>query len=132
MAMIDEDFRTKLTQLLPAGTPIEKGLVSEEALPTRVYYQVATSNQDTDLDGTQGLSETAFDVECAALSDDATAQTLAAAVKSALNGFHGKFGASSVALGMFVSDHADDYQPRGVDADDGYHVAAFQVTVNHL
>ena len=132
MSLIDEDFRTALVSLLPAGTTIEKGTISDERPTTRVYYQRSQANQDTHLNGDQGLTTTVFDVEVAALADDATAQSLAGTIKAALNGSRGVMGASSSALGVFVADHADDYQPRGVDADDGYCVAAFQVSVIHL
>jgi hypothetical protein len=30
---------------------------------------------------------------------------------------------------MFVSDHTDEYEPRLLDADEGYTIATFQVEV---
>ena len=133
--MIDEDFRTALVGLLPSGTPIEKGVIGDEQTPTRVYYQRSSGNQDVYLDGAPGLTTTVFDVEAAALADDTTVQSLMATIKTMhgypANGVALTHGTSSI-LGIFVADHADDYQPRGVDADDGYVVAAVQISVTHL
>ncbi len=131
MSMIDEDFRTLLAANVPNGTVIEKGTISAEQIPTRVYYQRSAATTDLFLNKSLGITETVFDVEIAARDDDATVQTLADAVKTALNGYQGTTGSTGV-LATFVADHADDYQPRGVDADDGYDVAAFQVTVHSL
>ena len=139
--MIDEDFLYMLQNSItgvPSGTAVEKGVVSEEMPSTRIYFQRSDSEQDLMLNGNQALTTTVFDVEVAALDDNAV-QPLAKSLKDVLNGYMGAFGSNyadtanhSVALGMFVSDHSDDYQPRVVDADDGYHVAAFQTKIIHL
>lgn len=131
MSVIDEDFRTLLAANAPGGTTIEKGTISEEQIPTRVYYQRSAATTDLFLDKSVGITESVFDVEVATLNDDATTQSIAAQIKTALNGYQGTTGSTGV-LATFVADHADDYQPRGVDADDGYTVAAFQVTVHSL
>ena len=148
--MIDEDFLYKLQAIsqtvYPDGVAIEKGDISTERMPTRIYFDRSDSEQDLMLNGDQGLTTTVFNVEVASLTIDTTTpngdaivQPLTKTLKDVLNGFRGAFGSNaadtnyhSVSLGMFVSDHADDYQPRGVDADDGYFVAAFQVKIVHL
>ncbi len=208
--MIDEDFRTLLLATLPTGVIVEKGKISEEQVPTRVYFQRSNENNDLDLDGVQGLATTIFDVEVAALDDDATTQTMAEQLNAAavsvtltqlngavntttrtivvdstaklpssglpfivligseklavtavdddgvtmtatrgykgttqashadnapvvvqgLNGYRGAI-ASGYIHGAIVSDQSDDYQPKLLDADEGYAVASFQVTVIH-
>lgn len=128
--MIDTDFRGKLVALLPTGTTAEKGFISAGQPTTRVYFQRANENQEVFQSGAAQNKETIFDVEVAVLNDDAAVQSLADTLKSALNGFQGAFGNGNTwALGMFVSDHSDDYQPRLLDADEGYEIATFQVMV---
>lgn len=126
--MIDEDFLTLLTSILPTNTQIEKGKISMERIPQRVYFQQSLGNSDIWLDHTtDGITETTFDVEVAALSDDSTAQSLMNTIKN-LDGYMGAFG-SSASLGMFVVDHSDDYQPLLHDQDEGYFIAAAQVVI---
>lgn len=128
--MIDEDFLTLLASILPANTQIEKGKISMERIPQRVYFQQGSGNSDVFLNRTTaGLVETTFDVEVAALSDDSTAQSMMSTIKSSLNGYQGAFGTSNVSLGMFVMDHTDDYQPLLHDQDEGYFIASAQVTI---
>ncbi len=148
--MIDEDFLYKVQTITqtytPTGIAVEKGDISSERTPTRIFFNRSDSEQDLMLNGDQALTTTVFNVEVASLAADSTAasgddvvQPLTKTLKDALNGFRGAFGSNfadndyhSVSLGMFVSDHSDDYEPRGVDADDGYCVAAFQVKIVHL
>lgn len=132
MSMIDEDFRTLMISIVPNGTVVEKSQVSMEQISTRVYFNRSASTQDLHLNANQGLTETTFDIEVAALNDDATAQNMAATIKSSLNGYRSAFGNSSVALGIFVEDHNDDYQSLLLNCDDGYFVAAMQAKVIHL
>ncbi len=63
---------------------MEKGTASTEKPDTRVYFQRSTANQELDLDGTAGLTETAFDVEVAAYSE-ATSQVMTAQLKSGVS-----------------------------------------------
>jgi hypothetical protein len=140
--MIEEDLRTYLATLLPtvpvdlSATPIEKGRVSQSQPSPRVHFQRAESNRDVDLSGSGMLYETAFDVEVGAVNDDPTCQTIAEALKEGqtgaggLNGYRGAMG-GNFCHGAFVSDHADDYEPKLLDADDGWNIAAFRVLVIH-
>jgi hypothetical protein len=203
--MIDEDFRTLLANLLPTGTVIEKGMISEERPSTRVFFQRSAADQELDLDGAAGLNETLFDVEVGALTDNTT-QTMTWQLKTpsvvlttlngaidnddvslvvtsagnmpanglpfiitidsekllvtaiagttltvtrgyksttpashssganvtvaGLNGYRGTVGNTAM-LGIFVADHADDYVPQLLDADEGFEVASFQAKVIH-
>ena len=148
--MIDEDLLVFLKTLLPAGptdlggvdlsaTPIEKGKISQSQPATRIYYQRAEANRDIDLSGAGMLYETSFDVECAALNDDGTCQVLAQALKEGpraatkgLNGYRGAIGSGgNFCHGAFVADHSDDYEPKLLNADEGYSVAAFRVLIIH-
>lgn len=130
--MIDEDFRTKLLSYT-AGAPVEKGKVSEDQPQAlRVEFERGESNTDTYTSGGAGLTETLFDVEVQGTSPGPV-QALVALVKSdalsgGLNGFSGAMGASTV-LGCWVMDHDDDYQPKLLDADEGFYVATFRVQV---
>lgn len=126
--MIDEDFRTYLVaQSIPNGTPVEKGKISMEQATTRVLFQRAEENDDLFLNGSNGLQTVIFDVECGA-RDEATAQNMASTLKTALNGHQGALG-NSAALGIFVEDHSDEYQPMMLDSDEGYDIATFRAVV---
>jgi acylphosphatase len=126
--VIDESFAKHLRTL--TTVPVEKGFVSDDKEPPWVYFQRALSNTETDLKGeVSTLTDTTFDVEVVGEDDDAV-QTLAAALKAALNGYRGTM-QGAVVLGAFVADHTDDYRPKSVDSDDGYFLAAFQVEMTH-
>ncbi len=126
--MNDEDFYARLKTLIAAySTSVEKSKVSEEQPPARVEYERAEQNTDTFLNGAAGLTETLYDVEVGGPDDNAV-QIQAAAIKAGLNGFSGAMG-STVALGCWVSDHSDDYEPHLLDADEGTYLATFRVQV---
>jgi hypothetical protein len=140
--MIDEDLRTFMATLVPANTVIEKGWIDQTATPAkRIFYQRSEANHEVDLAGNGLLYETLFDVEVAALEDDATCQTLAQDLKGGpdanthgLNGYRGRMGdANTGTFTQYVctSDHSDSYEPRLLDADEGYSIASFQVLVIH-
>ncbi len=130
--MIDEDFRQKLLTYA-VGLPVEKGKVSEDQPQAlRVEFERGESNTETYTSGAGALTETLFDVEVQGTSP-APVQALVAQVKAdqvngGLNGFAGAMGASTV-LGCWVMDHDDDYQPKLLDADEGFYVATFRVQV---
>lgn len=136
--MVDEDLRTYLATLLPTGRtiPVEKGKVSMTQPPLRVYFDRADANRDVDQGGQGGLYETWFDIEVAALDDEASPVTIAQGIKDGvgavlgLNGFRGTM-ANTFVHGAFAFDQNDDYQPRVLDADEGYYVSAFRLQVIH-
>lgn len=139
--VIDQAFRQQVLNVIAAqvpqfaNAPVEKGRVDADQVPTtRIQYQRATEDQETFLDGaTPGLGDVTFDVEIQALNDDDT-QLIVAALKAiqptGLNGFRGLIGGSTIwAHGIFIGDHGDEYQPRLLNADEGYSVSTFQAQV---
>lgn len=131
---VDVDLRSKIVTILNnAAIPVEQGKITDTRGEPRVWLRRANSSTDVFMSGGAGLTETRFDVEVHG-SDIAEVQTLADSIKAlhtagGLNGLAGTLGASEV-LGVFVEDHADDYEPRGVlDSDEGMHVAALDVLV---
>jgi hypothetical protein len=133
---LDTELQTKLTALAVAaisGTPVQQNYASTDKIEPRVWYQRRNGNTELLLSGAGDAGiETVYEVEIDALDPDQGGTLLLALVADAsaggLNGFRGNWG-SSVVLGSFVEDVADDFQPRGLDLDDGYHVFAFQLRV---
>ncbi len=132
MAAVDENFVVALASVLPNGTVIEESTISEDKAQTRVWFRRADEETELHLDGTEGLTTTEFDVEVHSTDID-EAQELAAAIKApvardGLHGFQGTMGDMEVA-GVFVSNQDDSYQPKGLNADDGFFVPALKVKV---
>ncbi len=124
---LDTDLQTKLATLA-GSAPVQQNYASIDKVEPRVWYQRTSGNIDLLLNGV-GVSEneTVYAIEVAGLDPDVTAG-IAANLATAMNGFRGVMGLS-VILGCFVEDAADDYQPRGLNIDDGYHVFAFSLRV---
>ena len=124
--MLDVDFQSYLASL--TGTTVQENLLSEDKtnLP-RVWWQRSEGNVDLLLSGATALARTIYDVEVSALDVDAAAST-ADTIKTTLNGYAGAMGSSRV-LAAFVQDQADDYVPKSLDADEGFHVFAFTVEI---
>jgi hypothetical protein len=139
---VDEDLRLYLLTLVPdPGVVVEKGKIAATQPRRRVYMQRGSTNRDVTVAGAGLLYETYFDIEVASLEDDADAQAICQHLKEGpgpdplsplpgLNGFRGTWGGHYI-HGAFVSDHEDDYQPRLLDADEGYFIAAFRLLVIH-
>lgn len=89
------------------------------------FGRAATENADAidDAAGTAPFRQY-FDVECC--SDDIDEAIDLADLVKAKHLARGSFGAGTI-QGVFVTDHADDYIPRGVNSDEGMHVAALQL-----
>ncbi len=136
MADIGENLRTVLVNStaikaefagIAAVGACAQNVIYEVAPTPRIWYQQQSESEEVDLDGSGGLSEAAFDIEV--ISDDVDeAQDIARAIKRFLNGKYGTFG-TQTALGCFVEDHNDDYVPRGIGDETGYHVAAINATI---
>ena len=112
-----------------AGSRMAQGVVPEQIATPYVWFSRANTEDVDTLDAAAGEQPfvTAFNVE--AISDDiGEAQDLAAALKSRLNKYRGAF-ADVTVKGIFVTDHNDDYYPRGLGADEGRHVAALRVEI---
>ena len=69
--------------------------------------------------------EERWDLEAWGSIDDV--QTIAEAIRD-LDCAKGSFGSGTIQL-LQVEDHSDDYIPKGVFSDEGYDLAAFQITV---
>lgn len=128
---IDVDLLAKLQTLTTA--PVQLNYASTDRPQPRVWLQRRNDNRPLNLAGTETLiRETFFDVEVGALDPDvgaAIAEQLTAewtASPAGMNGFRGQMGGTRV-LGCFVEDVGDDYQPRELELDDGYHVTAFSL-----
>lgn len=132
MASIGEDLRTFL--LADAGI--------SAAVGTRIHQDIApqgydgqyiwfgrggTENEDM-LDSVAGEKSFRefFDIETIS-RDINESLSLAALVKGKHNS-RATFGSGTI-QGLFVTDHADDYIPRGIGQDSGLFVAALQLEI---
>jgi hypothetical protein len=123
--MIDISFAQYLGTL--TALPIQQGKIDETQPTARVWFQQQSSNTSVLNNGTPYLDDTIFDVEVASLDID-QAQREANTIRTALNGYRGLMIFQPV-QGVFVSDAADDYIPRNLNADEGFQVCAFQVRI---
>jgi hypothetical protein len=123
--MIDIDLQAYLATL--TSLPVQQDVISEDKGQPRIWFQRRNGNDDLFLSGAVALTETTFDVEVSGLDIDQV-QATASEIKTGLNGFLGPMNGENV-LGCFVNDQADDYISKSLNADDGYHVAAFSVQI---
>ena len=131
-ATLGEDLRTWLRAdasiLDLAGTRVHQNKAGNKYNGQYIWYgRATTQNEDAlnDPAGTDPFSQI-FDVE--AISDDIDEALNLADLLKAKHLARGTFGAGTV-QGVFVSDHADDYIPRGINSEDGLHVAALQFEI---
>ena len=123
--MIDISFLNFLQTL--TSLPIQQDLISADTSTARVWFQRQTFNQDVFLSGSPAIADTTFAVEVCSLDID-QCQTEATNIRTALNGYRGLM-LFDLVLGCFVSDSADEYIPRNLNDDTGFHVASFQVQI---
>ena len=123
--MIDTDFYAKLDGLTTA--PVQQNVLSDNQPQPFVWFQRQYANTDLLLNAGAALYDTTYDVEVCGLDIDATA-AIAENLKTSLHGFHGTMGGTNV-LGMFVQDADDNYVQKNMNADEGFHVFAFQVQI---
>lgn len=132
---LDTDLQSKLTLLVGASVPVQQNYVERSAGEPRVWYQRQAGTVDLLARGDDAaLRETTFAVEVAGLDIDAAAavyETLVALHPSGLQGFRGTLAGpgSTRVLGCFLEDLSDDYQPRSLELDDGFHVFSFQARI---
>ena len=111
------------------GSRMCQSVVPEQLATPYVWFGRASTDDLDTLDASPGEASfvTAFNVE--AISDDLDeAQSIGDALKARLNKYRGTF-ADSTVKGIFVTDHNDDYYPRGLGEDGGRHVAALRVEI---
>jgi hypothetical protein len=127
---VDIDLTAFLS--MTANVPVEQNNISEMKTSTpQVYFARRPSQQELFLDGTPIMYDTNFDVEIYGEDIDAV-ESLADTLKPVLNGFRGNMGATTV-LGMFVSDHAEEYTSKAeMSSSEGLHVATFALNILHV
>lgn len=131
---IDADLRTKLLAVLSAAgydsVPVQQNYASADQGQPRVWYQRRSDSPDTFLSSAeQTVREVTWSVEVDALDPDAggaVADLIQSSHPAGMHGFSGRMGSTQV-LGCWAEDAGDEYQPRGLDLDDGYHVSAFNL-----
>jgi hypothetical protein len=121
---LDTDFHSWLVSL-SGGAPVQQNYESEDKTQPRVYWQRREANTDLFNNGASAISTTDYVVEVAGLDPDATA-TIADNIKTTSNGVLGVIGGTRVLM-MAVHDATDDYIPKSMDADEGFHVYSFTV-----
>jgi len=136
MADVGENLRTTiisstaikavLTNYATIGA-VEQDTYRESPPLPRIWFSRSIQNSELDLSGTAGLEQSIWDIE---VQDDEinTAQNIAAVTKKYLHGRRGMFGTGTV-LGIFISDHDDQYIPRSVSSEDGIYVAAMSAEI---
>ncbi len=123
MTTLGVQLRTFLAGKTGVGERIHQNKAPQATDKPFIWFSRATTGEEEELNpevGQQPFSEM-FDVECIstdidealAIADDVRAQRY----------YRGEFGTGRV-QGVFITDHEDDYIPRGVDADSGLHVAS--------
>ena len=124
--MIDVSFYWFLQSL--TSYPVQQDRIDASQLATpRVWFQRQSQTTEVFVNGTPGQTDTVFDVEVCGEDIDAV-QNLANTLRTSLNGYSGIMLFDRV-LGTFVNEANDEYIFKNFDADDGFHVAAFQVQV---
>jgi hypothetical protein len=126
---IDTDLQTYLTTLA-YPTPVQQNVISADQSTPRVWYQRKASNQDTFTDGSKSVTNSVFAVEVMSLDID-QAEAIAQTIKDASNGFFGHMGFTYVG-GCTVEEMEQDYEPKNLGADVGFHVAAFNLHLIHM
>jgi hypothetical protein len=132
---LDVDLQFKLSALAGAGVPVQQNFLSVDQTQPHVWYQRQSGASDLLLSGAgAALGEDVYAVEVAGMDPDAAAAIagrIKATYPAGMDGFRGQMGPQGgpVVLGCFVEDAADDYQPRSLELDDGYHVFAFNLRI---
>lgn len=108
-----QDLRTFLLTKAAVTTitkNIHRNVIPEEhnELPW-VRYRRTNANDDITHDGQGGLTQTIFSLDCFGSNQD-SADDLADAVRTTLEGYRGAMGGTTV-HGAFIRDKADDYDP---------------------
>lgn len=122
---LDVDLQSELATL--SGVATQENKTDEDHSQPNVVWIRNDAQQDVWLNGTAGLNESNYTVTVYGLDIDATA-SIADTMKASLNGFSGIMGSTQV-LGCFVSQAADDYIPKELDADEGLHQFSFNIQI---
>jgi len=126
------DFRSFLLDQVAiaaaVGTHVHVGSVPQPTEPPYIWIGRAGVGTERTLDQAQGTvpDEERWDLEVWS-NDCGEVQDIADLVL-ALDCAKGTFGDGTIQL-LIVEDHADDYVPKGNYGDEGYDLAALQITV---
>lgn len=99
--------------------------VPQASARPNIWFRIGSDTEERTLDAVGGLHEANGDIECVATSEG-SAQAVADAVKTKLDGYKGAMG-SLTAQGIWLRDKDDDYVPFSNESDDGLHVVAFSL-----
>ena len=130
---IEENLRTALSLEFEVNQYIDDRIhyarVPQNRTLPHIWFIRSGENTPLSLDGQGGTHETRFDLEC--ISDDLVeAMNVSRATKNFLHGYRGVLGDGTV-QGIFVEDKDDNYIPKSIGSDEGFHVSALTVTTWH-
>lgn len=133
MATFMEDFRTfliastSLADALGSTVAVHYNHVPQHMPRAYIWFRSAADTVLFTMDKVGGIHQANYDVEVIADSES-TAQSVADKLRTKCDGYKGTV-ANSSAQGMFLRDKSDDYQPRGIDDDEGRSVIAYDMEV---
>lgn len=113
------------------GAVVEQGKVSENYTTSpAIYFNRINSDVELFLGGEAGLYDSNYDVEVYGEDIDKV-EDMAQALISALHGFMGKMGYTTVQA-AFVTDHSEDYASKvAMETDEGINVSHFALQIIH-
>lgn len=134
MASISEELRTKLladgsVSALVGARCYHANVPQAATLPYIVYGRTA-GEEEPQLDGSGGLVNCEFTIECRAASMDG-ADDLAELVRAVIDRVSGTWGSKTV-RGAFVKDTDDNYTPWPPGSDEGEYTTAFRATIHYV
>lgn len=140
MASLGEDIRTFIlasTGIAGASTALtlaRANAVTQNSYPVkppdpRIWYRRAGSETVRCLGGEAGPKNEEWDLEVIG-GDIDEVLAIVPAVKTRFDGYQGAMGSSSRTVqAIFVDDHDDDYEPRGVASEEAVNVSALRLTI---
>jgi len=132
VAKIEENLRTWLTGYASlaviVGERVHVNNVPEESDPPYIWLGRAGIGREDAIDDTPGSQPFVQRFDCEIYAADIEQVMDAAELIHAKHAHRGTFGAGTV-QGLFVTDHADDYIPRGAMDDEGLHGAFLQLEI---
>lgn len=130
MSHFPEDLRTFIvgttgvTSLI--STRCHYNMVPQASARPNVWFRIASDTEERTMDGVGGLHQAQGDIECVGLTET-SAQNVADAVKTRLDGYKGTIG-TATCQAAFLRDKDDDYIPYSNQSDEGSHVVAFTLS----
>lgn len=137
MASVGEDIRAFIlasTGIADALATLNRtNVVAQNNMPEkppdpRIWYRRAGTDTIRCLGGEAGPHNEEWDLEVLG-GDNDEVLAIVAAVKARFDGHRGTMGSSRTVSAIFVDDHDDDYEPRGVASEEAVNVAALRLTI---